>query len=428
MPPPALKRKQQGSCDGDVERPQYVSSYRSDFEQRQPAGTKRRRLDLIEDGTAPSFDSHMEHARLAFDSRLEPESVFEAGARDFVSRPQGDPAFGRQSFGSRVRIQRPQLQNDFTSASPSFGSRRRLEDVHEGGVPDHGFGFQGDSPSARSSFGSRHRPKGKQEDRVPHYESGHQRNFGFASLPFGYSDRQEDISQGSWPLYGFRTEADLAAAPMSINTQLTQRRPFEGGTQPSFRSSFADFRGSGAPEGVSRVQGEFAFPGQAFSFEPRQSMPASNEHNSFEPPGEMIGPLKRKVQAPPNQPSSQLAFPGAAQIEPLANANTDGDKRKKHAVEEVCAAIFPMMKGFVELRCDKCHCNTSATTGKFWGGIRGFQTHFQSVHKESPRPTEIISRCGVRWLSADEVEKIITGELVIEKLSTRVPKEDKRNK
>lgn len=96
------------------------------------------------------------------------------------------------------------------------------------------------------------------------------------------------------------------------------------------------------------------------------------------------------------------------------------DKAKKkiplHHHLDNCGAVVRNGKGtYVELRCDKCHGNSGRVTKKFLSGVRGFSKHFRAVHKESPSPAEILQRCAVRDLTADEVVDINSGEVHVSK-------------
>jgi hypothetical protein len=92
-----------------------------------------------------------------------------------------------------------------------------------------------------------------------------------------------------------------------------------------------------------------------------------------------------------------------------------GETWEKKKITEDCPVVVSNGQGFVELRCDKCHCNASASG--FWKGIRGIQSHLRKIHKENANPDEIFARCSVRSVSAEEVRRIESGELVIGMLS-----------
>jgi hypothetical protein len=74
-----------------------------------------------------------------------------------------------------------------------------------------------------------------------------------------------------------------------------------------------------------------------------------------------------------------------------------------------------------------CHCNASAVTGKFWLGARGIQGHLRKIHKDTATPDEVLARCSVRSVSAEEIKRIESNELVIEKLFYNSAKESAEN-
>lgn len=137
--------------------------------------------------------------------------------------------------------------------------------------------------------------------------------------------------------------------------------------------------------------------------------------------GQMVGP-KRKAQAPPKTPQQETS--GAARVAPPAPKKAKGEKWKKKYTIDNCPVIVPNGEGFVELRCDVCHCNASAVTGRFWLGARGMQGHLRKIHKEIKSSDEIFARCSVRSASAEEVRRIESGELEIEKLFYKTVKGD----
>ena len=396
MRAPGPKRKQLGNPEAGMNRSKYPGLYQDDFEHKQTSRPKRRRQDVIQDS---SFQSYSEPSRSGFGSGFRQEDVFGVGVSEYASG----------------------LRGDLASAGPSFGPRRRTEDVPEGGGLRYRSHPQSNLASAGPSFGSRR----VLEVGVPTYGSRPQNDHASARLPFGSRLMGEDNYESSGPNYKFGPQDDLAAAGSLFKPVHRLQDPSENVLKPSAQLGLAGSRENGAPEYRSHAEGDSAFPGQVLSSEPRQSVQFGNDRSTFKDPGVMTGP-KRKAQTPPNQSTAQQATSAA---KPVADANTDGKKgKKKHPVEQACPAIVPTTNGFVELRCDICHMNTAATTGKFWGGIRGFSRHFLSIHKESPSPAEIITRCGIRWLSEEEVKQIVSGELKIEKLRGKIMKGDKQNK
>ncbi|KAM0718845.1 hypothetical protein Q7P37_005917 [Cladosporium fusiforme] len=91
------------------------------------------------------------------------------------------------------------------------------------------------------------------------------------------------------------------------------------------------------------------------------------------------------------------------------------DKTKKkmpihHHLDKCSAVVLTEKGGYVELRCDKCGGNSGRVSKKFLSGIRGFNKHFRSAHNESPGPPEIIKRCAMRDVGAEEAHDIESGE------------------
>jgi hypothetical protein len=72
---------------------------------------------------------------------------------------------------------------------------------------------------------------------------------------------------------------------------------------------------------------------------------------------------------------------------------------------------------YIELRCDRCGGNTSWAHEHFINGLRGLQSHLRQVHQDQAAPGWLLQRCKYRDVSAEEVEKLITGELKIDSIS-----------
>jgi hypothetical protein len=364
---PGFKRKRAHFFDADAGRPEYGSSLQNGVEGRQVAVPKRRRQNPTEDDEQPPSMNYQSPARPAFGSRLRPEDTFEAGMRNDGS----------------------QIQSGLASARPSYGSQPRSWGNFETGVPDFGSRMH----SAPAALGSRARPEVILED------------------------------AGNVPAYESRLQGGLAGAEPAPYPERRQHYVFDDGTRPSFQSDPTGSRPmpeniyeGGGPGNVSRVQDEFSFTRQGFGFEPRQQVPAINKRSM----GEMVGP-KRKAQPPPNQKKSQQGTTGAIKIAPIAKS--DEKWKKKYTIDN-CPVIVANGDGFLELRCDRCHCNASGVTGKFWLGGRGIQGHLRKIHKETVTPAETLARCSIRSVSADEVRRIESGELVIEKLFYKTAKGD----
>jgi hypothetical protein len=72
---------------------------------------------------------------------------------------------------------------------------------------------------------------------------------------------------------------------------------------------------------------------------------------------------------------------------------------------------------YIELRCDRCGGNTSWAHEHFINGLHGLQSHLRQVHQDQVAPGLLLQRCKYRDVSAEEVEKLITGELKIDSIS-----------
>jgi hypothetical protein len=64
---------------------------------------------------------------------------------------------------------------------------------------------------------------------------------------------------------------------------------------------------------------------------------------------------------------------------------------------------------FVELRCDMCNGNSSGAHQTMNKGVRGFQSHFRQIHDDKSGIETTLQRCTHRVMTAQEVERIITG-------------------
>jgi hypothetical protein len=350
--------------------PQYESFSQHDLERGQAAGSKRVRQDVSDDWEPSSSMSHLWPARPAVGSRLRPVEVFEAGL---------------QEYGY-------QIPSGFASGRPVHNSGPRPDGIFEGGMLEYGSRAQGDAAATRPGFSYGSWPENALNNGVPTYDSRLQSGF-----------------------------ADEEPAP---NPEHRQHDVFEDGMRPPFGSGptgswfrVDDIHEGGVPQYGYQGQHEFSSTGQALGFEPRQPVPSGNERNNLRLSGEMVGP-KRRPQAPPKTPQQETS--GAAKVVPVKKAK--GETWEKKKIIDECPVIVSNGQGFVELRCDKCHCNASA--GGFWKGIRGIQLHLRKIHEEYANPAAIFARCSVRSVSAEEVKRIESGELVIGMLSHKTVKDN----
>jgi hypothetical protein len=353
-------------------RPQYESSSQHDFERRQAAGPKRVRQDTSDDWEPSSSKGHLWPERPAVGSRLRPVEIVEAGVREYEY----------------------QIPSGFASGRPVHGSGPRPDGYFEGGRLDYGSRAQGEAAATRPTLS-------------------------FGSWP-------QNVLNNGLPTYESRLQSDFADEEPALNPEHRQHDVSENGMRPPFGSSptgswfrVDDIHEGGVPEYGYQGQYEFSSTGQALGFEPRQPVPSGNERNNLRLSGEMVGP-KRRPQAPPKTPQQETS--GAAKFVPVRKAK--GEKWEKKKTIDNCPVVVPNGQGFVELRCDKCHCNASAATSSFWKGIRGMQSHLRKIHKETTNPAEIFARCSVRSVSAEEVKQIESGELVIGKLFHKTVKDN----
>jgi (2Fe-2S) ferredoxin len=72
---------------------------------------------------------------------------------------------------------------------------------------------------------------------------------------------------------------------------------------------------------------------------------------------------------------------------------------------------------YIEIRCDRCGGNTSWAHEHFINGVRGLKSHLRQVHQDQPTLEWLLQRCKYRDVSAEEVEKIVAGELKIDSVS-----------
>jgi len=273
-----------------------------------------------------------------------------------------------------MRDQGSLIPSGFTSERSLHGSGPRAQGIVEGGRPDYGSRAQGNKVATRPAFTFGSWPDNALNNGVPNYES--------------------------------QLQGGLAGERLAPNPERKQHH--EGGV----------------PGSRPHVQEGFSSTGQGLgALEAWQPIPTDNERNNLKLSGQMVGP-KRKPPAPPETP--QLEISAATKVVPVAKAK--GEKWKKKYIIVNCPVIVQTGQGFVELRCDKCHCNGSAATGSFWLGARGIQAHLRKIHKETTTPAEVFARCSVRSVSADEVKQIESGKLVIEKMFHKTVKDDKQNK
>jgi hypothetical protein len=356
-------------------RPQYGSSFQHhlfqhDLERGQAAGPKRVRQDTSDDWEPSSSMSHLWPARPAVGSRFRPVELVEAGVQEYEYHIPSGLASGRPVHGSG-----PRLDGNFESDRLDYEPRAR-----------------GDAAATRPAS--------------------------------GFGSWQEDVINNGVPRYESQLQSGFADEELAPNPEHRQHDVFGNGMRPPFGSGPAGswFRGDDYHEGGVpqygygyHAQYEFSSTGQALGFEPRQLVPSGNERNNLRLSGEMVGP-KRRPQAPPKTPQQEMS--GAAKVVPVKKAK--GEPWEKKKIVEKCPVVVPNVQGFVELRCDKCHCNASANG--FWKGIRGIQSHLRKIHKENANPAEIFARCSVRSVSAEEVKRIESGELVIGMLSHKTVK------
>ena len=237
------------------------------------------------------------------------------------------------------------------------------------------------------------------------------------SPAFGSRARPEVILEDTddVPTYYSRFQSDFAGAESAPTLKRRQLDFIGDGTRPLFQSvpvgsrlRVDDIYEGRGPGYTSHAQDGFASAEQVFGFEPRRQIPTSKKPII----GEMVGP-KRKAQPPPNQETSQQGTSGAIKIAPIVKSS---EKWQKKWTLDNCPVIEPNGESFIELRCYRCHCNASGVTGKFWRGGRGIQGHLRKKHEETLTPAETLARCCIRSVSADEVKRIESGELVIEKV------------
>jgi len=123
-------------------------------------------------------------------------------------------------------------------------------------------------------------------------------------------------------------------------------------------------------------------------------------------------------------------FPEPSNVKPAGNdsappsarksrpAKVEGPiKRDTGGVENLVASptIIKLQDGsYIEIRCDRCHGNSSWAHETFIAGVRGLQSHLRQVHQDTPAPQVLMQRCKYRDVSAEEVEKIISGEVKIQ--------------
>jgi len=128
---------------------------------------------------------------------------------------------------------------------------------------------------------------------------------------------------------------------------------------------------------------------------------------------------------------TQLLGPSSAF--PARNDGTTGVARKSrpakgegptsrdfNGVESLNASptIIKLKDGsYIELRCDRCGGNASWAHEHFINGLRGLQSHLRQVHQDQPKLDLLLQRCKYRDVSAEEVAKLITGELKIDFIS-----------
>lgn len=144
---------------------------------------------------------------------------------------------------------------------------------------------------------------------------------------------------------------------------------------------------------------------------------------------ESANPRMRELTMPA-QPSKPANAKGASKT---ANTGTAAVNRKSRpakqtgatfhdygGVENLVASptIIKLKDGsYIEIRCDRCGGNTSWAHETFISGVRGLQSHLRQVHRDQPKLDVLLQRCKYRDVSAEEVEKLITGELKIDSVS-----------
>lgn len=435
------KRKRPATFQDEVVRPQYGSSAQNDLERRQVAGPKRVRRDTHDYGEPSASMGHLWPAEPAVGSRLRPVEILENDVR----------GYGPQ-FQSDIRAERPlpdsglapggifeggipeygyQMPSGFPSGRPLHGSMPRSEGVLESSGPDYGYQVPSGFASGRPLYGSMPRSEGIFENGGPDHGSRPQGNAAATRPPISFESWPENVVSNSMPNYESQHQSGLAGG-QPPNSGRRQHDVFEDGTRPPFQSGPTDsrLRGEnildadafwGAPEYGYHAQHQYLSTGQVLGSDVWLPVPADNERNNMKFSGQMVGP-KRKAQAPPKTPQQETS--GAARVAPPAPKKAKGEKWKKKYTIDNCPVIVPNGEGFVELRCDVCHCNASAVTGRFWLGARGMQGHLRKIHKEIKSPDEIFARCSVRSVSAEEVRRIESGELEIEKLFYKTVKGD----
>ena len=131
-------------------------------------------------------------------------------------------------------------------------------------------------------------------------------------------------------------------------------------------------------------------------------------------------PASAQIPEPPtaNPAENNGATPAGRKSRP---AKGEGRTYRDFGDVEMLIASPTIIKlkdgSYIELRCDRCGGNSSWAHEHFINGLRGLQSHLRQVHQDQPKLDWLLQRCKYRDVSAEEVEKIITGEIKVESIS-----------
>jgi hypothetical protein len=118
-------------------------------------------------------------------------------------------------------------------------------------------------------------------------------------------------------------------------------------------------------------------------------------------------PKKRKARDEAPAPASA----GPSSLPPARRSKRGQDYL------DACPTIIKTPSGnWVELRCPECNGNTEPQKGGFYKGPAGLQKHLQTNHEMKLSPADTITRCWHRVVPDSEVEKIVSGEVEMERV------------
>jgi hypothetical protein len=111
-------------------------------------------------------------------------------------------------------------------------------------------------------------------------------------------------------------------------------------------------------------------------------------------------------------PAARKSRPAKVEVEGPTKRDTGG---VEHLV--ACPVIIKLQDdSYIEIRCDRCLGNSSWVHDHFINGVRGLQSHLRQVHQDTLTLGSLLQRCKFRDVSAEEVEKINSGELKIDSI------------